>query len=51
MLKPYIRFITEEYDCMANYPDADKSRFFASGRLPFMLTADVTIGGTQNKLT
>ncbi|MDG2431294.1 endonuclease [Flavobacterium sp.] len=35
---------------IANYPDADKSRFFASGRLPFMLIADVTIGGETKQI-
>ncbi|EIA07806.1 endonuclease [Flavobacterium frigoris] len=35
---------------LANYPDADKSRFFASGRLPFMLTANVTIDGNKKQI-
>ncbi|MBC5842151.1 endonuclease [Flavobacterium sp. F-380] len=35
---------------LTNYPDSDKSRFFASGRLPFMLTADVTIGGDTKQI-
>ena len=35
---------------LTNYPDTDKSRFFASGRLPFMLTADVTIGGDTKQI-
>ena len=35
---------------IANYPDADKTRFFASGRLPFMLIADVTVGGETKQI-
>ncbi|NRT15660.1 endonuclease I/chitodextrinase [Flavobacterium sp. 28A] len=35
---------------LANYPEADKTRFFASGRLPFMLTANVTIDGTEKQI-
>jgi endonuclease I/chitodextrinase len=35
---------------LVNYPQADKSRFFASGRLPFMLTANVTIDGNKQKI-
>jgi endonuclease I/chitodextrinase/endonuclease/exonuclease/phosphatase family metal-dependent hydrolase len=35
---------------LANYPDADKSRFYASGRLPFMFIADVTIGGDTKQI-
>ena len=35
---------------LANYPNADKSRFFASGRLPFMLIADVTIDGSTKQI-
>ncbi|WP_346864194.1 T9SS type A sorting domain-containing protein [uncultured Draconibacterium sp.] len=36
---------------LADYPDADKTRFFASGRLPFMLTADVTISGITEQIS
>ncbi len=28
---------------LTDYPNADKTRFYASGRLPFLITADVTI--------
>ncbi|MGO4820742.1 MULTISPECIES: endonuclease [unclassified Flavobacterium] len=35
---------------LVNYPDSDKSRFFASGRLPFMLTANVTIDGNKQQI-
>ncbi|MBE7692592.1 InlB B-repeat-containing protein [Tenacibaculum finnmarkense] len=28
---------------LQNFPDPKKSRFFASGRLPFLMTADITI--------
>ncbi len=31
------------------YPDADKTRFWASGRLPFALTADVNIPNSPSK--
>lgn len=31
------------------YPDADKTRFWASGRLPFTLTADVNIPNSPSK--
>ncbi len=30
---------------LTDYPVADKTRFFASGRLPFMMTANITIDG------
>ncbi len=30
---------------LADYPNSDKTRFYASGRLPFLMTADVTING------
>jgi hypothetical protein len=36
---------------LADFPDSDKSRFFASGRLPFMMTADVTIAGTTQLIS
>jgi len=36
---------------LTDYPDEDATRFFASGRLPFMLTADVTIGGVTEKMS
>ncbi|WP_367771051.1 endonuclease [Flavobacterium sp. WC2421] len=39
-----------DVSALANYPDADKSRFFASGRLPFMMTANVTIDGNQKQI-
>ncbi|WP_338815560.1 lamin tail domain-containing protein (plasmid) [Bernardetia sp. Wsw4-3y2] len=33
---------------LAGYPEADKTRFWASGRLPFMMRADVALnGGTE----
>jgi endonuclease I/chitodextrinase len=35
---------------LVNYPQADKTRFFASGRLPFMLTANVTIDGNKQQI-
>jgi hypothetical protein len=34
----------------ANYPGGDPTRFWASGRLPFLLVADVTIAGTTRRL-
>jgi hypothetical protein len=34
---------------LVNYPSTDKSRFFASGRLP-MLTANVTIDGNKQQI-
>ncbi len=36
---------------LTDYPDADASRFFASGRLPFMFTADVTINGATERIS
>lgn len=36
---------------LGDFPDADKTRFFASGRLPFMLTADVTINGVTERIS
>ena len=35
---------------LADYPESDKTRFYASGRLPFMLTANVTINGTTEQV-
>jgi endonuclease I/chitodextrinase/exonuclease III len=35
---------------LVNYPEADKTRFFSSGRLPFMLTANVTIDGNKQQI-
>ncbi|MBC9796105.1 endonuclease [Sinomicrobium weinanense] len=34
---------------LADYPD-DPTRFFASGRLPFLMTANVTIGGATEQI-
>ncbi|NRT12952.1 endonuclease [Flavobacterium sp. 14A] len=39
-----------DVSALANYPTADKTRFFASGRMPFMLTANVTIDGTEKQI-
>ncbi|NJO89165.1 MAG: T9SS type A sorting domain-containing protein [Chloroflexia bacterium] len=36
---------------LTDFPDSDKTRFFASGRLPFMMTADVTINGTTQRIS
>ncbi|MBU2061647.1 MAG: fibronectin type III domain-containing protein, partial [Bacteroidetes bacterium] len=36
-----------DVSALANYPTEDKTRFFASGRMPFMLTANVTIDGAE----
>ncbi len=33
-----------------DYPEADKTRFFASGRLPFLMTANVTINGSTQEI-
>ncbi|APD07669.1 hypothetical protein UJ101_02168 [Flavobacteriaceae bacterium UJ101] len=33
-----------------DFPSDDKTRFFASGRLPFLMTADVTIDGTTEEI-
>ncbi|NLP57441.1 fibronectin type III domain-containing protein [Lutibacter sp. B1] len=35
---------------LQDYPDGDATRFFASGRLPFMLTANVTIDGNTQQV-
>ena len=35
---------------LTNYPDTDKTRFFSSGRMPFMLTANVTIDGVKQEI-
>jgi DNA/RNA endonuclease YhcR with UshA esterase domain len=44
-----LKTIKDDPSILTNYPD-DKNRFWASGRLPFALTADVNISGspTQN---
>lgn len=48
--KPLLATIHPYYNggdetALADYPVADKTRFYASGRLPFMMTADVTLDG------
>ena len=35
---------------LSDYPIADKTRFFASGRLPFLLKANVTIEGSTEEI-
>ena len=35
---------------LATYPEADKTRFWASGRLPFMMRADVTLNGSSEEV-
>jgi hypothetical protein len=35
---------------LVDYPGGSGSKFWASGRLPFMMTADVVIGGITNKI-
>jgi len=35
---------------LTDFPDEDKTRFYASGRLPFMLTANVTIDGSTEQV-
>ncbi len=34
---------------LVDYPVADRTRFYASGRLPFLMTADVTIDGATKQ--
>ncbi len=34
---------------LVDYPVADKTRFYASGRLPFMITANVTVNGNTQE--
>jgi trimeric autotransporter adhesin len=43
---------TFKYDnnLILNYPDPLPSRFWASGRLPYMLTADVTVNGITKRI-
>ncbi len=52
--KPLLASIHPYYNggdgsALVNYPDADHTRFYASGRLPFMMVADVTINGSTNR--
>lgn len=35
---------------LATYPDPDPTRFYASGRLPYLMVADVTINGVTETL-
>ncbi|NAS30602.1 T9SS type A sorting domain-containing protein [Flavobacteriaceae bacterium R38] len=35
---------------LVGYPDPSRSRFYASGRLPFLMTANVTINGTTEEI-
>ncbi|GAB5526500.1 MAG: hypothetical protein Roseis2KO_43720 [Roseivirga sp.] len=35
---------------LINYPETDRSRFYASGRLPYLMVADVTIDGVTETL-
>ena len=37
-------------DLLVDYPENDHTRFYASGRLPFLMTADVTINGATEQL-
>lgn len=36
---------------LSDYPVSDPSRFYASGRLPFMMTADVSISGITQRIS
>lgn len=52
--KPLLASIHPYYNggddsALADYPEADKTRFYASGRLPFLMTADVTLGGVTKQ--
>jgi len=35
---------------LVGYPDPSRSRFYASGRLPFLMTAEVTINGSREEI-
>ncbi len=52
--KPLLKSIHTYYggddSVLVDYPGGDTSRFFASGRLPFMMTANVTIDGTTEQI-
>ena len=52
--KPLLASIHPYYNggddsALTDYPVADKTRFYASGRLPFMMTADVTLEGVTKQ--
>ncbi|MBU2996697.1 endonuclease [Cellulophaga baltica] len=52
--KPLLASIHPYYNggdesALADYPVTDKTRFYASGRLPFLMTADVTIEGVTKQ--
>tara|TARA_R110002051_G_scaffold15064_2_gene47620 strand:+ start:7428 stop:13370 length:5943 start_codon:yes stop_codon:yes gene_type:complete len=54
--KPLLSTIHPYYNggddsALVDYPVADKTRFYASGRLPFMMTADVTIEGITKQFS
>lgn len=44
-----LKTIKDNPNLLPSYPDPDKSRFWASGRLPFALKADVTIPGSPTR--
>ncbi|MDP5139263.1 MAG: hypothetical protein NWP83_02190, partial [Spirosomaceae bacterium] len=44
-----LKTIKDDPSLLPTYPDVDKSRFWASGRLPFALKADVTIPGSPTR--
>jgi hypothetical protein len=44
-----LKTIKDDPSILPSYPDPDKSRFWASGRLPFALTADVTVPGSPTR--
>jgi hypothetical protein len=50
LLKQFTLYNGGDTSVLVNYPSTDKSRFFASGRLPFMLTANVTIDGNKQQI-
>ena len=52
--KPLLASIHPYYNggddtALSDYPDTDKTRFYASGRLPFLMTADVTLAGVTKR--
>tara|TARA_R110000796_G_scaffold88850_3_gene191802 strand:+ start:3839 stop:9781 length:5943 start_codon:yes stop_codon:yes gene_type:complete len=52
--KPLLATIHPYYNggddsALVDYPVADKTRFYASGRLPFMMTADITLDGVTKQ--
>lgn len=49
-IKKRVMFETLNTATLTGYPDTDPSRFWASGRYPYIVTADVSLNGVTKKI-